>query len=996
MSKFIQNFKSNFLPKFLALVVILGIVGFTVWLIHKEVTDSSDTLFTMSKTYDQPLLIKLNDLTISISPLGAQPAQAAADKNVVKYVNAYSDTDVVQTKSFNKIKEDIILKQPGHPQIFEYQIDMTQFDVSRDDSGNRYFFRKGHRDDNDYKLFTIPAPFMIDANGQKSSTQDVVSTLTEDGHLTLTPSAAWLAKAKYPVILDPTIEITILNVHSHPQQGENWTVDFTTQGAADLKIIPNDQATIDDDEFVSLSCNGEKRTPQILAGDVIYYPNWSCNGTGQVIHYTKKAGNHTLRFEFDPPNGEAGGQTAYAYNTSSPIIFRSAYVATVTELSATGGTITYTDSNGSNPRSSPAYANGYTVHTFTSDGTFTVTGSGNVDYLVVGGGGGGGRASYSEARGAGGGGAGGYLTSSGFAVTAQAYTITVGDGGRAGLLANDATVNGASGENSVFSSITANGGGGAQGHSLNSPWKYSWPVTGGGSGGGASNGGTGAAGTGGQGNNGGNGYDGGSVYNGGGGGGASAVGANGTVSVNGNGGAGTASSISGSPVTYAGGGGSDGASSTKGSGGAGGGGAGGGTNNGTANTGGGGGGMTGGVPGAGGSGIVIVRYKPTTAVAGTPGLPIVFRTGTIGALTNVDLMEYSSDALAQAAYVSNDFNDSYTKLASHFDGADGATAYSDPIQGAATFTGTAQLDTGQYKFTSSLLLDGNSDYITYPYSADFTLDGDFTFDFWIRPANISGAQVLFKIGELQLYMESDGSLILRSLSATRIQGGSLGNGNWYHIALSRSGTSIKLFVGGTQVGSTYDASTTFGNSTMTIGADVPPNYYFNGNIDEFRLSKGIARWTSNFSVPSSPYPNNSLQSYSEATIKNQGSYSLKGVATTSAINKTLTRTLATNLNLTGRSTLAFDIRSGRTGSNIKVGIHDTGGTTTEITPNITSANAWQTVNWDISGVSNANKDNIDSIIITIVNADASNTFYLDNMLSPQESNYNPGSTIIFK
>ena len=59
----------------------------------------------------------------------------------------------------------------------------------------------------------------------------------------------------------------------------------------------------------------------------------------------------------------------------------------------------------------------------------------------------------------------------------------------------------------------------------------------------------------------------------------------------------------------------------------------------------------------------------------------------------------------------------------------------------------------------------------------------------------------------------------------------------------------------------------------------------------------------------------------------------------------------------------FDIRSTRTGSNIKIGIHDTGGTTTEITPNITNANAYQTVTWDISGVSNANKDAIDKFII---------------------------------
>ena len=152
---------------------------------------------------------------------------------------------------------------------------------------------------------------------------------------------------------------------------------------------------------------------------------------------------------------------------------------------------------------------------------------------------------------------------------------------------------------------------------------------------------------------------------------------------------------------------------------------------------------------------------------------------------------------------------------------------------------------------------------------------------------------------------------------------------------------------------------------------------FNGYMDEFRISKGIARWTSNFTPPTFAYSSN-LSSYSETTIKTQGSYSLKGVALiTDSLNKTLTKTFVTNQNLTGVKNLKFDIRASRTGSNIKIGIHDTGGTTTEITPNIITADTWQTVSWNLSGVSDANKDSIDKIIVTIVNADAENTFYLD-------------------
>jgi hypothetical protein len=132
-----------------------------------------------------------------------------------------------------------------------------------------------------------------------------------------------------------------------------------------------------------------------------------------------------------------------------------------------------------------------------------------------------------------------------------------------------------------------------------------------------------------------------------------------------------------------------------------------------------------------------------------------------------------------------------------------------------------------------------------------------------------------------------------------------------------------------------------------------------------------------------------LQSYSEPTLKTQGSYSLKGIANqTTSLNKTLTRTIASPLNLSGQNSVTFDIRASRTGSNIKVGLHDVGGVTTEVTPNITQANTFQSATIDLSAVTNANKDAIDQIIITIVNADAANTFYIDNMVATAPSSLN--------
>ena len=102
-----------------------------------------------------------------------------------------------------------------------------------------------------------------------------------------------------------------------------------------------------------------------------------------------------------------------------------------------------------------------------------------------------------------------------------------------------------------------------------------------------------------------------------------------------------------------------------------------------------------------------------------------------------------------------------------------------------------------------------------------------------------------------------------------------------------------------------------------------------------------------------------------------------------SLNQTLTKTFSSPLNLSDQNSFYFDLRSSRTGSNIKIGLRDSGGTTTEVTPNITSANTFQTVSLDISGVANIDKDNIDQLIITITNADNDNTFYLDNFYTEE-------------
>jgi hypothetical protein len=259
------------------------------------------------------------------------------------------------------------------------------------------------------------------------------------------------------------------------------------------------------------------------------------------------------------------------------------------------------------------------IETFTSSGTFAVpVGKTSVDVLVVAGGGSGGKAH--GGAGTGGGGAGGLIFRPAFPVTpGGTVSVTVGCGAGGQTVADSA---GNSGQDSVFGTLTAKGGG-KGGRDGTAPGLAGAGGSGGGGGGPGGPGGSatqptqpGDSGTYGFGNTGGS-TGGGGGAGGAGGGGAGAVGSNSCGFIGGNGGVGRAYTIADgtTPVFYAGGGGGNlGCGGSVGNGGQGGGTAGGGVSsasqNGTANRGGGSGGARCAAPGSGtgGKGIVIVSY----------------------------------------------------------------------------------------------------------------------------------------------------------------------------------------------------------------------------------------------------------------------------------------------------------------------------------------------------------------------------------------------------
>jgi hypothetical protein len=188
--------------------------------------------------------------------------------------------------------------------------------------------------------------------------------------------------------------------------------------------------------------------------------------------------------------------------------------------------------------------------------------------------------------------------------------------------------------------------------------------------------------------------------------------------------------------------------------------------------------------------------------------------------------------------------------------------------------GNAQISTSVKKYgTGSLAFDGGGDYIvpTSP-SSNVVLglgSGDFTIEFWVYFNSGLGSDIVLFDGRPlstngaypTLYVNSSSQISYVVSSADRITSASaFSTSTWYHIAVSRSGTSTKMFVNGTQVGSTYTDSTNYLSASrrpvIGINGFNETAAPLNGYIDDLRITKGVARYTANFSVPTAAFPNN--------------------------------------------------------------------------------------------------------------------------------------------
>jgi hypothetical protein len=209
---------------------------------------------------------------------------------------------------------------------------------------------------------------------------------------------------------------------------------------------------------------------------------------------------------------------------------------------------------------------------------------------------------------------------------------------------------------------------------------------------------------------------------------------------------------------------------------------------------------------------------------------------------------------------------SKVSLLAHMDGTNGSTTFTDQAGHPLTAAGNAQITTSYSKFGgASGTFDGTGDYVYDTAAAYAVGTGEFTLECWVRFSSINQGQGIVQISSSYAPGTSSGigfGLDLAGTTPAFFTSGTWINtsaptptvGVWYHYALTRASGVMRLFINGTQVGS-YNDATNYTGSAFKIGGWWDNTYLHRGQIDELRLTKGVARYVSNFTVPTLPFPN---------------------------------------------------------------------------------------------------------------------------------------------
>lgn len=204
---------------------------------------------------------------------------------------------------------------------------------------------------------------------------------------------------------------------------------------------------------------------------------------------------------------------------------------------------------------------------------------------------------------------------------------------------------------------------------------------------------------------------------------------------------------------------------------------------------------------------------------------------------------------------------SSVSLLLHADGTGSTFVDSSPTPKTITAYGDATQSATQSKWGGkSAAFDGSGDYLTIPAIAFGT--GDFVLECWLYFNSISGSYTGIYDGRPGVNgaypaLLLNGSNIAWYVgNAFEITGSSLSAGQWYHVAVARASGSTRMYLNGTQVGTTFSDSTNYASSATTFIGNGSGGFFMNGFIDDLRITVGSSRGMtgSTITVPTAAFP----------------------------------------------------------------------------------------------------------------------------------------------
>ena len=177
--------------------------------------------------------------------------------------------------------------------------------------------------------------------------------------------------------------------------------------------------------------------------------------------------------------------------------------------------------------------------------------------------------------------------------------------------------------------------------------------------------------------------------------------------------------------------------------------------------------------------------------------------------------------------------------------------------------GDAQISTSVFKYgTGSLKFDGTGDYLTTPNKSLFSFGtGDFTIEMWVYTSNLAANQTLLdtRIADTAsaygFFVNNTGKPYWYDASGIQVSSTALTSNTWTHVAAVRTSGVLKIFQAGIQVYSAANTNVQTPLGSFVVGRNIANTVYFNGYIDDLRVTKGIARYTTAFTPPDAAFPN---------------------------------------------------------------------------------------------------------------------------------------------